>query len=96
MDRKTWTVDVEGAQHLVALDWTYYGGHRRVSVDHEVVADSTVTARWRSEQTVDIDGHRVVVRTRPARRLSPYFVIELELDGRPVAANPGRKGGWEA
>lgn len=96
MERKTWTVDVAGTQHVVALDWTYYGGRRRVSVDSRVLDDSSVPMRWRSEQFFDIDGTAAVVRTKPAGRLSAHFLIDLEVGGRTVEPDPGRKAYWEA
>jgi hypothetical protein len=50
--------------------------------------------RWRSTQDLDIDGHAAVVRTEPSRSLSPYFRITLEVDGVPVAPEPGASR-WE-
>ena len=95
MERKSWKVDLNGAQHAVALDWTYFGGRREVTLDRELVSESTIPMRWRSEQTFQIDGHPAVVRTKPARRLSPWFVISLEVDGATVPPEPG-KSRWEA
>ena len=95
MDRKSWKVDVDGKQHEVVLNWTYWGGARQVSLDGKVVNDSTVPMRWKSEQAIDVDGRRVVVRTKPFKRVSPYFVIELEVDGKAVAAEPGPTSQWE-
>lgn len=97
MERKSWTVDVDGTEHVVALDWTYYGGRRRVSLDGAVVDESTVPMRWRSEQSFfDLAGHPAVMRTRPSKRFSAYFLIELEVDGRLVESVTGRKAYWEA
>lgn len=90
-----WDVEVDGKAHSVSLDWTYWGGYRGVRVDGSVADESTVPMRGRSEQTVQVDGHSALIRTRPSSRLSPYFVIELELDGRIVPPKPGRKSVWQ-
>ena len=95
MDRTSWQVEVDGTTHRVTLDWTYWGGYRGVRLDGEVVAESTVPMRWRSEQPVPLEGHSAVVRTRPATRVSPFFVLELEVDGRLVPPEPGRRGRWQ-
>lgn len=42
MERKSWKVDIDGAQHSVVLDWTYYGGRREVTVDGRGVSKSTI------------------------------------------------------
>ncbi len=95
MERKSWKVDIDGAQHTVVLEWTYYGGRREVTVDGRVVSKSTIPMRWRSEQRFEIEGHPAVVRTKPSRRLSPWFVISLEVDGSTVPPGPERSR-WEA
>ncbi len=95
MDRKSWTVDVDGAQHAVVLNWTYWGGDRQVTVDGQVVDESTQAMRWRSEQAFALNGHPAVVRTKPVRRVSPYFTISLEVDGRVVAPDAGSQSRWE-
>lgn len=95
MDRKSWTVDVDGTSHSVTLDWTYWAGQRLVSLDGKVVGNSTIPFRWRSEQPFVIDGHAAVVRTQPARLISPSFRIDLEVDGVTVEPDPGRKAYWE-
>jgi len=51
--------------------------------------------RWRSEQRFQIADHPAVVRTKPARALSPRFVISLDVDGKPVTPDPGSSR-WEA
>lgn len=95
MERKSWTVEVEGNAHQVELLWSYWGGARKVRVDGAMVDRSTVPLRWRSEQAIELAGHRAVVRTRPSSRLSPWFVITLELDGRTIEPNAGFSR-WEA
>lgn len=95
MERKSWSIDVDGTQHAVALNWTYWGGRREVTVDGEVVATNTLPMRWSSTQPFRLGGHEAVVRTRPSNPVSPYFVITLELDGRKMPAEPGRSG-WES
>jgi len=90
MERKSWTVDVDGAAHAVVLNWTYFSGRREVAVDGQVVGDSTIPMRWRSEQAFEIDGHPAAVRTAPSRPASRKFVITLEVDGRSVSPDPGR------
>lgn len=96
MERKSWTVDIDGDQHTVVLNWTYWGGRREVVVDGQVVSTSTIPMRWRSTQALDINGHPAVLRTKPSFPvLSPWFVITLEVDGRPVQPEPG-KSRWEA
>ena len=94
MERKEWKVDVGGASHTVILNWTYYGGDRQVVVDGEVVSNDTAFMRWRSEQAFKVAGHPAVVRTKPKRRVSPYFVITLEVDGKEVPPLPGLSR-WE-
>ena len=94
MERKSWTVDLDGDQHTVVLNWTYFGGRREVVLDGQVVDESTIPMRWSSEQTFEIGGRPAVVRTKPRRNLSPYFVITLEVDGQPVEPDPGSSG-WE-
>jgi len=95
VERKSWTVDVDGKQHAVVLNWTYWGGRREVTLDDRVVAENTLPMRWRSGQAFVIDGHPAVVRTAPAGRFSPYFVISLEVDGEGVTPDPGSSR-WEA
>jgi hypothetical protein len=95
VERKSWTVDVDGAQHAVVLNWTYYRGGRQVTVDGQVVDESTVPMRWKSEQAFTVAGHPATVRTKPAGRVSPYFVITLEVDGKPVTPDPGTPARWE-
>lgn len=95
MERKSWTVDVDGSRHEVVLQWSYWGGAREVQVDGRTVDRSRVPMRWRSEQTFDVAGHNAVVRTRPSKPVSPWFVITLELDGRKVEPNSGFSR-WEA
>ena len=51
-------MDLDGTEHLVTLDWTYYGGRRRMSLDCAVVDESTVPMRWSSEQLFDLPGTR--------------------------------------
>lgn len=87
MEHKQWSVELEGSRHAVTLDWTYFGGYREVRVDDRVVDESRIPMRWRSTQSFAIDGHPAVVRTEPSRRLSPYFVIGLEVDGRLVESD---------
>lgn len=95
MSCKSWTVDVDGNEHKVVLDWTYYGGRRDVAVDGRPVDSSTIPMRWRSTQFLEIEGHPAVVRTVPSKPVSPKFVISLELDGATVQPDPG-KSKWEA
>ena len=95
MERKVWNVDVDGARHHVALNWTYWSGHRQVVVDGELADSSARPMRWASEQAVDVAGRTAVVRTKPSSRVSPWFVITLEVDGRRVAPEPGALSRWE-
>lgn len=78
-----------------ALDWTYCGGRRRVSLDGAAVEESNVPMRWRSEQSFDLHGHPAVVRTRPSKRFSGRFLIEFEVDGRPVESVAGPQADGE-
>lgn len=94
MATKTWDVETDGRRHEVVLDWGYWGGRREVRVDGQVVDSSTVPMRWKSTQEFDLDGHRCVLTTRPSKRLSAYFRIELEVDGRKVAS-PDAPDVWE-
>jgi hypothetical protein len=95
VEQKSWTIDVDGGQHSVVLNWTYFGGRREVTVDRQVVSKSTIPMRWRSTQGFKIDGHPAVVRTKPSGPLSPWFVITLDVDGKAVEPDPG-KSRWEA
>ena len=95
MERMLWNVEVDGKPHSVSLDWTYWGGYRSVRVDGSVVAESIVSLRLRSKQRFQIDGRGALVRTRPVARASPNVAIELELDGRVVPPEPGRKSFWQ-
>lgn len=95
MERKTWTVSIDGTEHSVALNWTYWGGERQVVVDGEVVDDDARLMRWTSAQEFDLGGHRAVVRTEPAKRFSTQFVITLEVDGAVVEPDPGQPSRWE-
>lgn len=95
LERTIWVVDVDGSRREVELSWTYWGGYRGVRVDGRVVAESTLPMRGRSEQAFALDGASLVVRTRPSTRLSPFFVLELEVDGRLVPPLPGPRGRWQ-
>ena len=95
MERKEWKFDLDGSEHSVVLDWTYYSGERRVSLDGQVVNENAVAMRWKSEQEFKIAGHQAVVRTRPRRKVSPYFVISLEVDGKEVDATSPLTSRWE-
>ncbi len=96
MERKTWTVDVDGRRHAVVLNWTYWGGHRQVVVDGRVMGESSRRMRGHSEQAFEIDGHPAMVRTMPSWRMSAKFVITLEVDGGAVRPEAGKKSRWEA
>ncbi len=95
MERMFWDVEVDGHVHEVCLDWTYWGGYRGVRLDGAVVAESAVPMRWRSLQPFPIGSHSAAVRTRPSGPVSPYFVIELEVDGTVVAPRPGPRSRWQ-
>jgi FAIM1 (Fas apoptotic inhibitory molecule) protein len=95
MERKAWTVEVDGRPHEVVLQWSYWGGAREVQVDGQTVDRSKVPMRWRSEQSFEVAGHNAIVSTRPSRRISPWFVITLEIDGRDVEPDAGFSR-WEA
>jgi len=71
VEQKSWTVNVDGAQHTVVLDWTYWGGRREVSLDGQAVGSSTIPMRWRSEQAFQIDGHPAVCERGPPGRSRP-------------------------
>lgn len=95
MERKTWTIDLDGTSHEVVLHWTYWGGKRTVELDGRQVDNSAVPMRGQSEQRFEIDGHPAVVRTRPSMTISPLFVITLEVDGREIEPHSGRSF-WES
>jgi hypothetical protein len=65
MERKSWTVEVDGGRHEVVMLWSYWGGGREVQVDGRTLDRSRVPMRWCSEQSFELAGHRAVVRTRP-------------------------------
>ena len=94
MERKVWQVDVGGTQHEVVLQWTYWGGDRQVLLDGELIHSDSQLMRWKSEQPFKIDGHTAVVRTKPKTKVSPYFVISLEVDGREVPST-SKLSKWE-
>lgn len=87
MYRKTWKIPVDGEEHRVELNWSYWGGAREVLADGKVVNHDRMPMRWRSEQTFDLAGHEVKVITKPSKPLSGYFKIELTVDGSPVASD---------
>ncbi len=93
MERKTWTVDVDGQQHVVALEWTYFGGRRRVSVDQHVVEDSHVPMRWKSTQEFAVGGKPAVLTTKPKSVV--MFVISLEVDGKEIRGDGQTTAFWE-
>ncbi len=95
MERKSWTVEADGTTHAVVLNWTYYGGERQVNVDGRVVDDDARAFRWKSRQEFVLAGRTAVVETKPLKRLSPFFTISLHVDGREVAADPGKRSRWE-
>lgn len=95
MERKVWKLDIDGAQHEVVLNWSYWGGFRQLVVDDRIVDTNEKLMRGRSEQRIEVAGHPVAVRTQPIKPLSPYFRIMLELDGRDVAPEPAPKSTWE-
>ncbi len=95
MERKVWRVELDGAAHEVVLNWTYWGGDRQVVVDGALVGDDTRAMRWKSEQRFDLAGHPAVVRTRPKAKVSPYFVVTLEVDGDVVPPVAGPRSKWE-
>ena len=86
---KTWKFDLDGTEHEVRLEWTYWSGRRTVLVDGERLADSTRWFTWRTTQRIDVAGHAVVVRTEPSWMLSPLFRITLEVDGRVIEPEAG-------
>jgi len=94
VERKSWTVEVDGTEHEVVLEWTYWGGQRKLSLDGQLVHKSTIPMRWSSTQPFEIDGRPAVVRTRPRRMMSAWFVIDLEVDGQTVKPNAGAAR-WE-
>ena len=94
MEHKTWKLDLDGDAHVVRLDWTYWGGLREVFIDGEQRHESVVPMRWKSSQAFEIDGRHCVVKTEPSALLSPKFRISLEVDGQPVASEPGSSF-WE-
>lgn len=95
MATKTWDVETDGGTHAVALEWGYWGGRRKVTVDGEVVDESTIPLRAKSTQRFELDGRPCVVRTKPSSAVSPFFVIALEVDGQAVPSTDKRDT-WES
>jgi hypothetical protein len=84
MARATWNIDVNGEQHLVELNWTYFGGERELIVDGQVANDNTIPFRWTSEQKFTIGGQEGRVVTRPQRINVAAFDVELYLGDRLI------------
>lgn len=95
MVEKRWTVTCDGVDHVVSLEWTYFGGRRDISVDNKAMRTSIWPMRWKSEQHFTLDGRDAVVRTRPYRKAPWLFVISLEVDGVEVASDSASSA-WEA
>lgn len=95
MAEKRWTVTCDDMDHVVSLEWTYFGGRRDVRVDDETVRTSTRPLRWRSEQHFTVSGHSAVVRTRPYSKAPWLFVVSLEVDGAEIASDSAIST-WEA
>jgi len=75
--RRTWRADVNGGQHEVVLNWTYWGGKRELVVDGEVVSDQRRPLLWWSEQVFQLDGQPCKVVTRPRNVNVAKFEVEL-------------------
>lgn len=88
MAQRNWTIDLDGREHTVTLNWTYWGGEREVLVDGRVVNENQKLLRWESNQEFEIDGHQCAVITRPQHPNLVEFDIELLVDGRAVAPVP--------
>lgn len=81
MKAAVWNVDVDGQQHEVRLEWTYWGGQRDVYVDGVIVDGDTVPFRWSSTQPIDVGGKRMAVITRPREINKAAFDVLLQADG---------------
>lgn len=88
MALRNWTIDLDGREHTVTLNWTYWGGEREVLVDGRVVNEDKKFLRWESHQEFELDGHHCAVITRPQRSNITEFDIELRVDGRVIAPIP--------
>ena len=89
MEHKTWNFPLDGADHVVRLDWTYFTGRREVFVDGKQRHESVIPMRWRSSQPFEIEGRNCVVTTEPTWLLSPQFRISLKIDGKTIEPESG-------
>ncbi|HMS46422.1 MAG: hypothetical protein WAX12_15080 [Candidatus Microthrix subdominans] len=94
MEHKTWKFQLKGEDHIVRLDWTYWGGRREVFVDGQQRHESIIPMRWRSSQVFELEGSHCVVTTEPTGLMSPKFRISLEIDGEGIKPQPGSSF-WE-
>lgn len=81
MKAARWTIEVDGQQHDVRLEWTYWGGQRDVYVDNQIMDGDTVPFRWSSTQAIEVGSKRVAVITRPQKINKAAFDVLLEVDG---------------
>ena len=84
MSSAIWQIEVDGQQHEVELQWTYWGGERNVLVDGTIVDADTQALRWKSDQSIDVGGKRCVVITRPKKVNKVAFDVLLEVDGQEL------------
>lgn len=85
---------LDGTEHEVRLDWTYWSGRREIYVDGIQRDERSERMQWKSTQRIEVDGHACVVRTEPTRLISARFRITLEVDGREVRSE-SEKPFWE-
>ena len=83
-NNQSWNVILDGKQHIITLNWTYYGGTREVVVDGQMVDRSTEWLRPESKQHFVIDNHMCEIVTRPRQDDMFTFEIMLFIDGKKV------------
>lgn len=89
--RTTWQVDMNGRQHEIVLNWTYWGGKREVVLDGDVISSERRPLLWWSEQPFQIDDEACKVVTRPQKINTTEFHVELFVGDRLVPAQGGSR-----
>ena len=79
--KKTWTIDVDGHQHVVEVRHNIWLGNRAIILDGNTIEKSLKLVDAGSEHRFDLDGHPCVLKIRG---LEIFFDYELYVDGKLV------------
>jgi len=81
MAYRTWTIEVDGNNHTVAVEHGYWSGKRVITLDGNILEKSRKFWDTGSEHRFDVDGRPCILKIRN----SPFhYDFELFLDGRLV------------